>query len=223
VRVQGVAKPKQLAFGLLTSEHRDFFGDVVVFDVETTFTHPQEIIQIAALRIRGNRIVGQIFHSFVKPSRRIDLETTSFTGISNRHVKDAPKLREILIEFSNFCAGAVLIAHNGRQFDFRLLQQGCHKMSQEMREVRFIDSMHLSWAIWGRFGRRHGLSDVAFRLKIRTIDINRHDARYDVRVLADCLLKMTARFKRSRKDHQLKYYLGMLPLGEVFTTNQRLS
>ena len=91
----------------------DIFQDLVVLDLETLIHQPQDIIQIAALRILRGKILTKPFHSYVKPRRKVDPDTTDYTGITNRDVSRAPSVSEVLASFSMFCGDSTLIAHNG--------------------------------------------------------------------------------------------------------------
>ncbi len=202
--------------------HRDthakgakLLSNVVVFDLETTGLSPSddEIIQIAAVRIeRGTIRSMDRFFSFVKPNRSIESFITSLTGITNDHVKTAPDALLAFKQFSVFCSDSLLIAHNGHAFDVPFIRSACGSSLANSREFRYIDSMHLSWLTWGRERyRSHSLDAVVSRLQIKSGHVRRHDARGDVTLLAQCVVRLVERLDRDGWKQQLNVYCCMLP------------
>jgi len=189
--------------------------NLVVFDLETTglSAYDDEIIQIAALRIRDGRIrAGDSFATYARPRRSIPPFITRYTGITNADVRDAPTPRQAVGAFSAFCGNALLVAHNGHNFDIPFLQRVCARNGNLVREAAYIDSMHLSWQVWGRArGMSHGLDAVIGRLGVRLRGARRHDARGDVTLLADCLLELLERMRRGGREHHLNVYRCALP------------
>lgn len=193
------------------------FDDLVVFDLETTGLSPtgSEIIQIAASRIRrGEFVDGAAFFSYVKPKRRISAFITEYTGITNQDVARAPKIMDVLKDFSAYCGDSVLVAHNGHRFDIPFIRAACESRRHRTREVKYIDSMHLSWNVWGRErGTSHSLDNVVRRLCIPQDDVRRHDARGDVSLTARCVVELFDRIKRGPEKPRFKIYRGVLPAG----------
>ena len=70
-------------------------GDAfVIYDLETTGLYPEsdEFIQIGAVRLRAGCVCPEeSFFSFARPGQRISPFITSYTGMSNDHVRDAPR------------------------------------------------------------------------------------------------------------------------------------
>jgi DNA polymerase III alpha subunit (gram-positive type) len=170
------------------------FNDMVVFDLETTglSSRMDDIIQIAAIRmIDGNIIEDDSFSSYVKPQRSLSSFITSYTGITERDVKAAPLPAVVLPQFSSYCGDSLLVAHNGQRFDIPFIHRTCERYSISTRAAESIDSMHLSWKVWGRSkGLSHGLDGVISRLEISTAGIRRHDARGDVLATARCVQRL---------------------------------
>lgn len=169
-------------------------GDFIVFDLETIGLSPSfnEIIQIAATRLRRGRVVqDEKFFSYVRPTRPISPFITSYTGISNRDVASAPSVKEVLRQFSKFVGEAELIAHNGQRFDAKFLAAACQQQRLKSRPVAIIDSIHFSRRLFGTVrGTGHGLDVVLERMKVRIADGRRHDARGDVSGLATAVERM---------------------------------
>lgn len=199
---RGGARPEFFDFSLLhqpltTSEMGRASLDqlhYVVFDTETTGLSPSggdEIIQIAAVRIVGGRILtGETFNTLVNPKRPIPAESIPFHGITDAMVVDKPTIDKVLPQFRAFVSGAVLIAHNAA-FDLKFL-----KMKEKAAGVRFdcpvLDTMLLSRMLQGE-GGDHTLDGIAERLGIEVVD--RHTALGDSLVTAAVFLRMVEMLK----------------------------
>jgi len=107
--------------------------EYVFLDTETTGLEPSasEIIEIAALKVRGREIVDILNH-LVKPKNAIPDEITRITGISNEMVDEAPGLNEVTYSFLKFIEGATLVAHNA-EFDIAFINQ--HIFTPRNREI----------------------------------------------------------------------------------------
>ncbi|MBP2313724.1 3'-5' exonuclease [Azospirillum soli] len=201
-QVQPSARPEFFDFSLLhqplaTSELGRTPLDqlhYVVFDTETTGLSPSngdEIIQIAAVRIVGGRILtGETFNTLVNPKRPIPPESVPFHGITDDMVADKPTIDKVLPQFRAFVSGAVLIAHNAA-FDLKFL-----KMKERAAGVQFdspvLDTMLLSRMLQGDDGD-HTLDGIAERLGIEVVD--RHTALGDSLVTAAVFLRMVEMLK----------------------------
>jgi DNA polymerase III epsilon subunit family exonuclease len=191
------------------------FHDMVVFDLETTglSSTNDEIIQIAAVRMIDGRIVEEdSFFSYIKPRRAIPSFITSYTGVTQRDVDQAPLPQEVLPLFSVYCKNSLLVAHNGKRFDVPFIQRACERHGLKTRETPFVDSMHLSWSLWGRpKGLSHSLDNVIARSRVSQSDIRRHDARGDVLVTARCIQRMMARLTEGPREIELSIHECWLP------------
>jgi len=166
--------------------------DLVVFDLETTGLSPaaSDIIQIAAVRVRlGNILHAESFSTFVNPGYSIPSFITSYTGISNAHVLNAPTAATALPQFSRFVGESTLLAHNGHRFDMPFIRAACMKSRLPTRSIAYADSIYLSKRVW-QTSRGHGLDAVLERLGLNTSGYRRHDARGDVGLLAEAVVKM---------------------------------
>lgn len=197
VHVKAGARPEFFDFGLLhqplaTSELGRTPLDrlhYVVFDTETTGLSPStgdEIIQIAAVRVVGGRILtGETFNTLVNPKRTIPPESIPFHGVTDAMVVDKPTVDKVLPQFRAFVSGAVMVAHNAA-FDLKFL-----KMKERAAGVAFdgpvLDTMLLSRMLLGNDGD-HTLDGIAERLGIAVVD--RHTALGDSLVTAAVFLRM---------------------------------
>lgn len=87
--------------------------DCVVVDCETTGLDPDSdrIIEIAALRVREGRPVA-LFHRLVDPGLPLPGIITSLTGLTDRQVRQAPPVDDILGDLSAFLSHDTVVGHN---------------------------------------------------------------------------------------------------------------
>ncbi len=86
---------------------------------------PDAITEIGAVKVRGGRIVGE-YATLVDPGMAVPPQIVALTGITTAMVRDAPRLDAVLPGFLEFCAGAVVVAHNA-PFDVGHLRAACRR------------------------------------------------------------------------------------------------
>ncbi|HEX3865913.1 MAG TPA: UvrD-helicase domain-containing protein [Gemmatimonadaceae bacterium] len=91
-------------------------------DLETTDndTAKAEVVEIAGVRVRDGVIVDT-FARLVKPRGPIAAAAMATHGITDADVADAPSFEAVWPAFRAFCGDDVIVAHNGYEFDFRIL------------------------------------------------------------------------------------------------------
>lgn len=188
----------------------------VVYDLETTGLSPQddEFIQIAAVRYEGGKIQSQdAFFSFARPRRPISSFIESYTGIGNHHVRDAARPEEVLCRFAQWAGGDTLIAHNGKRFDGKFLEETCRRHGLSSRGVDCIDSIQLSKMLFGRErGTGHSLDRMQSRLGIAGTSLRRHDARGDVDLLGRAVEEMQRRLRLDDALNGVPRHSSRLPV-----------
>ncbi|HEY4303724.1 MAG TPA: UvrD-helicase domain-containing protein [Gemmatimonadaceae bacterium] len=104
------------------ADHEERFSDFTAIDLETTGrdTSKCEIVEIAAVRVRDGKI-AETLHHLVKPGIPIEPKAEETHGISEADVADKPSFDTVWPEFRAFCRDDVVVAHNGYEFDFRIL------------------------------------------------------------------------------------------------------
>lgn len=101
--------------------------EFVIFDVETTGLSPIEgdrIIEIAAVKVRGNKVVDK-FYSLVNPQRPVPPQATQVNNITDDMLTTAPVAGDILPQMIHFIGGACVAGHNVR-FDLNFL---CYELA----------------------------------------------------------------------------------------------
>ena len=95
-----------------------FCSDYTVIDIETTgFSRElDEITELAALRIRDNKIVSR-FQELVRVKKTIPEVVVEKTHITNEMLKDARPLKDVLADFLAFIGDDALVGYNIDRFD----------------------------------------------------------------------------------------------------------
>ena len=125
-------------------------ADVVVFDTETTglSTTADDIIQIAAVRMRQGRVVpGSEFNVYIETDREIPAMLGDVVNPiieERRHQRLLPHA-EALQQFLDYAAGDVLLGHNA-SFDYHILDANLQRyLGCRLRDTQpvYFDSLKL--------------------------------------------------------------------------------
>jgi len=163
----------------------------VVFDTETTGLLPSsgdEIVQIAALRVVGGRVIQQErLETLVNPGRPIPASATEVHHITDAMVADAPTIGPVGRRFHDFARESVLVAHNA-PFDLAFLRR--HEPDIGARfDNPVLDTVLLSAAVFGQ-SETHTLDALSERLSIVIPEDQRHTAMGDTIATAAAFEKM---------------------------------
>jgi len=157
--------------------------DYVVVDLETTGLDPlcNEIIEVAALRVRGGEIV-ETMSTLVNPKEKIDEFITSLTGITNEMVKGAPTIKKALPALIKYIRADVVVAHNAN-FDINFIYDKYDMYMNAIFRNSFIDTMRLGRLLFKDFPR-HTLQELARQFGINK-DVE-HRALSDAKITHEC-------------------------------------
>lgn len=90
--------------------------EFIAFDLETTGLHPvfSRIIEIGAVRFRGDGTVLESFQQLVDPRCEISAGAAAVNGITGEMVAGQPTIEEVLPCFIDFIGDGpvVMMAHN---------------------------------------------------------------------------------------------------------------
>lgn len=155
-----------------------FVDDVVVLDFETTGLSPErsEIIQIGAIKFEKAKMVDQ-FARYARASRPIPAKITQITGITDETVKDAPALKESLLELRDFIGDYPIVAHNA-SFDLKFLLANYHRYDIAYPSPTVIDTLTLARK-YIRQTPNHKLTTLKQFLRM---EVQSHDAIDDCKV-----------------------------------------
>ncbi|HYV95905.1 MAG TPA: UvrD-helicase domain-containing protein [Gemmatimonadaceae bacterium] len=171
------------------------FTNFTAIDLETTDNdiRKAEVVEIAAVRVRGGRIVDT-FHSLVKPATPITAGAIATHGITNDEVSASPSFAQVWPRFREFCGDDVIVAHNGYEFDFKILYRMSRAAGATFGLCTF-DSLPLARDL---FNTSRKLGDLAHHFGIDTG--RSHRALDDTKALAQVMLKLNEmKLERSRK------------------------
>ncbi len=164
-----------------------FPADYTVIDLETTGFDPcfDEIIEVAALRIRNGEVV-ESFSSLVKPENEIDEYITQLTGITNEMVATAPTPAEIFPSYRNFLGDDILVGHNVN-FDINFLYDNFDTVLGAPLTNDYIDTLRISRKALPDL-MHHRLEDVSAALGVSSNGA--HRALADCQTTVDCFCKL---------------------------------
>ncbi len=190
--------------------------DYVVLDVETTglSKHFCKITEIAALRVRDNRVVDK-FQSLVNPECLIPEFITNLTGIDNEMVRYEKPIKQVLPGFLNFLGEDVMVGHNVG-FDFGFINHNSEKHLERSLLNNRLCTIRLS---------RRLLPDLASRKLASLCDYFEVSNPQAHRAMGDCVAtniifaKMNGMLHNSgitEKDDILRFQKSKIPRVDYF-------
>jgi len=187
--------------------------EYVSVDTELTGLNQRRdaIVSIGAVRVRGLRIIaGDNFYSFVHPKRSLPKDSTLIHRITPDQVKDAPRLKDVLPEFLEFCGGALLVGHFVGM-DMSFLNRASKKLLGGTISNPCVDTMKLAQGYreqqWKGYYDQFNLGDTynleALAEKYSLPRFEKHDSLEDAYQTA-CLFIFLVKNMRSDKCRTLK-------------------
>jgi DNA polymerase III epsilon subunit family exonuclease len=188
----GVFKAAQL---VEMSDISSTFTSFTAFDLETTErdTSKAEIVEIAAVRVCDGEIVAE-FHELVRPRAPLTAAAVEVHGITNEELAGKPHFEDVWPAFRAFCGNDVIVAHNGYDFDFKIISRMVRELGEKF-DLCMYDSLPLSRELVATSNK---LSNLARQFGIDTGQS--HRALDDTRALAKVLLALNEmKLARARK------------------------
>jgi DNA polymerase III subunit epsilon len=162
---------------------------LVVLDFETTGLSPERgdrITEVGLVRIEGGEITDR-FQSLVNCGVRVPSFITSYTGISQQMVDDAPSVNHVMRDVVSFVGDTPLVAHSA-SFDQRFYLRECRQLNISMVVEPFICSMRLSRRVYPQF-KSHALGALAHALQLKHCGAA-HRAAADAEMTAQLMLRL---------------------------------
>ncbi len=174
------------------SRNQSLADTYVVFDIETTgfSSSRNRIIEIGAVKVK-NGVITEKFSSFVNPDVPIPFEIEQLTGINDNMVLPYPKIKVILPQFLEFCADAVLVAHNA-SFDVGFIAYNAALLHLDFNPT-VIDTVALARLLLPNLNR-YKLDTVA---KALNISLENHHRAVDD---AGCTAEIFVSFMKKLKE-----------------------
>lgn len=94
--------------------------EFTVLDFETNARRPGRVLEIGAVRVRGDGTVLGELSTLVDPGPDVDVGPTWVHRIRREHLVGAPSMAEVLGDLLELCRDSILVAHN-LPFDERFL------------------------------------------------------------------------------------------------------
>jgi DNA helicase II / ATP-dependent DNA helicase PcrA len=195
-----------------TKDDRDLLESYVILDLETTDKNTETcgIVEIAAIRVHDTKITDRL-QTLIDPQMPISRGAQSVHNISEADVKNKPHIDEYWPEFKKFVGDLIIIAHNGHQFDFPILDRFAKKLDNtRLKNIRF-DSLVMARGIFP--GQSNSIDALMDRFQL-SADA-RHRAMDDVIVLNDIINKMQKIKSEQTKQSSLEIVLDIVALGNI--------
>ena len=167
----------------------------VVLDTETTgldWNQGHRIIEIGCVEILDRRISKSYFHTYINPSRAIDVGAQQVHGISADFLADKPVFSKIADQFLSYVADAELIIHNA-PFDLGFLNAEFEILDKNNSPIDGKCSIFdtLTFAREKHPGQRNSLDALCKRYNVDNQNRVLHGALLDANLLAEVYLAMT--------------------------------
>lgn len=159
---------------VLNANDMPITGEYVALDIETTGLSyiNDKIIEIGAVKIKNNKIIGQ-FSELIQPGIRIPQNITGLTGIDDEMVSGKPSVSEILPRLIEFIGDGAIVAHNAR-FDMSFIKKSASDIGITIKNP-VIDTLILSRLFFPQL-KRYKLDIVA---KFLDINLENHHRAVD--------------------------------------------
>ncbi len=198
---------------------------LVILDFETTGLKPHagdRITEVGLVRIEGGRIVDR-YQSLANCQVRVPRFITSYTGITQQMVDEAPPVERVMREAMAFIGGTVVVAHSA-SFDERFLLRECRRLHLSVEIEPFLCSMRLARRIYPDL-ESHALGVLAHALKLPSCGAA-HRAGADAEMTAQLMLQIGHELTQMRSGitvtTQLLRRVMRMPVARVQTGLEKL-
>lgn len=179
-------------------------GTYVVVDLETTGLDPlvEGILEIAAVRLEGDRVVGT-WQTLVNPGTGVEISEASraIHGISPEMVLDAPGVPEALAAFEAFLGDAPLVAHNAA-FDVGFLNRARQVLGRPPLPNPALDTLEMAREVFPE-QRSHKLEALCRLLGHEATSF--HRAAADAAHLAAIFPRLLALWEQKRAWYRAQF------------------
>jgi len=174
----------------------DATGEVVSVDCETTGfdTRRDDVVSIAAVRIRGNRILtSEAFRAVIRPEAAMTAEAMKVHRILGSDVVDARVIREVLPEFLDFVGTRPLVGY-WIDYDVGMIDRCTRRSFGFGLPNRRIEVSKLYYALKYGNAPQGTVVDLSFNAIARDLGLRElpaHDAFNDALSAAEMYVQLT--------------------------------
>ena len=179
----------------------------IALDIEATGISPNKsrIIEIGAIKIKDGMEV-ETFHSLINPCVPLNEDIEQLTGITTDMVRNAPKARQVLKEFLEFCGDYYWLGHSVNS-DFGYIK--AELMKNEMVPRNFVkygyDTLAISRMVLPQLEKK-SLRSMCEYYGIN--NENEHRALGDVRATIELFNNLKKEFYFNKKESFKLYPLA---------------
>ncbi len=189
---------------------QNLLDSFVVLDLETTDRDPDkcDIVEFAAVRVQNGEIVEEIT-TLLKPEKPISQAAQAVHGIKPEHVVNKPSVKMFWPKLRSFIGEDILIAHNGFNFDFPILDRVARKVEgKKLPNARF-DTLVLARNLFP--GESNSIDSLMDRFNLTAG--NRHRALEDVKLLVKIFNNLQKVRNANARKISLEMFLDIVSLG----------
>lgn len=152
--------------------NKSFEQTMIALDIETTDISPErgEIIEIAAIKYRRGKPVD-MWHSLIKPHKKIPPIVRSITGLKDEDVSEAPRIETVRREVEAFIGDFPIVGHNVG-FDIAFLR----RFGIPLKNNPIYDTWKLATIV---FQGEHSYSLEALTARLNLQHREKHRAEHD--------------------------------------------
>jgi DNA helicase-2/ATP-dependent DNA helicase PcrA len=193
-----------------TQDEKILLNRYVILDLETTGKDPQScgIVEFAGILIEQGKIIKEMT-ILINPEQPISSAAQAVHHITEQMVSGQPTIRQRWPEIKVFIGEEVIIAHNGFNFDFIILDRLARQMDGQKLNNRRIDTLAIARTLYS--GLSNSIDSLMERLQIKSSV--RHRALGDVYILAEIFQKLQREKLAISRKLALEPFLDYVALG----------
>ncbi|KAA3512765.1 3'-5' exonuclease [Agrobacterium vitis] len=182
---------------------------IIAIDFETANEERGSACSVGLAFVENGEVV-RVEERLIRPkTMRFSSFNIAIHGIRPDHVEDAGEFPEVMDEFADDFAGAMVVAHNAA-FDLSVWRACCDLYRQPYPSLSYVCSVKLAQKVWPQLPS-HRLNILAAHLQL---SFRHHNAAEDASVCAQAVIAMMER----RGTQDLGELAGMmgLSIGRLF-------
>jgi DNA polymerase III subunit epsilon len=193
-------------------------GEVVVLDCETTGLNPRidEVIAVAALIIRGNRILtSEAFRAVIRPDKDPTSTSIKVHRLRARDVAEGSVMREVLPKLLRFIGGRPIVGYYV-DFDVRILNRYILRFIETKLPNRRIEVSAMYYALKYRGappGTVHDLRFASILSDLGIASLEQHDAFNDAVMTAMMFVQLRDMQNRGARIGRTRVVFQEAPIG----------